>query len=163
MIFRGAIISDDGLYRYTLTRELYERHEVIIRRTVSFIGLNPSTADALVDDPTIRRCANFARKFGAHRLVMANLYAYRATNPKTLLEVEDPIGPMNVHYLKSVIEYSDIIICAWGTRAHLTYAHNIWKLIPEPFCLGLTKDGHPRHPLYLPNTASLIPYKMEVS
>lgn len=159
---RSAILSPCRTWRYLLTRELYPSlGQVIINRTITFIGLNPSTADEYTNDPTIRRCMGFAKSFGGSKLLMVNLFAYRATDPKELLQVEDPIGPDNIAYIKDALRESDIVICAWGAnpRVYMPLTKYVYELINEPFCLGVTKGGHPRHPLYIRADQKLIPYE----
>ena len=117
--------------------------------TVTFIGLNPSTADEYADDPTIRRCIGFARSWGFGRLKMLNLYAYRATDPLRLADTDDPVGPHNDCTISKVVGGSDLVICAWGVRAGHDRAAKVLAFIGAPHCLGLTKDGYPRHPLYV--------------
>jgi len=123
--------------------------------------LNPSTADANVDDPTIRRCIGFAKREGCGGLVVVNLYAYRATNPDDLLKAINPIGSpeTEIHLNKAVAEIDGPLIAAWGAftvrGAHPAY----WikqRYGDRLMCLGRTKDGHPRHPLYLSNDAPLV-------
>jgi hypothetical protein len=127
---------------------------------VLFIGLNPSTADETVNDPTIRRCMTFAKKFGGGRLIMANLFALRATDPYQMLEHPEPIGPDNDHWLRRLAREAGITIAAWGVHGQFRgRAEAVRALLPSQlFALGLTKEGHPRHPLYLPGNAELQPY-----
>jgi hypothetical protein len=143
----AAEISRDGVYRYSLSRRLSTGS-----RTVLFVGLNPSTADATQDDPTIRRCADFARRWGYHCLVMGNLYAHRATNPRELLTVRDPVGPRNEEALKSMMRKAEVIVAAWGKHRLNEEAHQLaaW-ILPQSHtrCLGRNQDGSPKHPLYL--------------
>jgi hypothetical protein len=141
-----AYISDDGLYRYSLDRQLVDDGEW----TCTFVMLNPSTADAEQDDPTIRRCIRFAREWGYGRLKVVNLYALRATDPKQLWLADDPVGPENDHVLSLAFGGSDLTIAAWGVHAKLERVAEImaWPIRPR-LCLGVTKDGHPRHPLYV--------------
>ena len=156
MIKKSAGISDCGEYRYWLTRA--QPHGVG-RGRCTFIMLNPSTADAEEDDPTIRRCMNFAWSWGFNNLLVLNLFAYRATSPKDLKIASDPVGPNNKHYFKISSEVeSDRVICAWG--AHGSYRGQdktvlgwLFDLGVTPMALKLTKCGHPGHPLYLPKTA----------
>ena len=145
----SAEISEDGMYRYGLLRRL-TRGE----RTVLFVGLNPSTADAQTDDPTIRRCVGFARLWGYDLMLVGNIYAYRSTNPNGLLGVEDPVGPGNVAALKSMIQKADRIVAAWGRHRLTCFAQTYagWVLsLPTTGHLGRNKDGTPKHPLYLPS------------
>jgi hypothetical protein len=120
--------------------------------------LNPSTADAEVDDPTIRRCIGFAKREGCGSINVVNLFAYRATDPEALKGVADPVGPMNHKWLAWALEAARFkhttIVCAWG--AHALAAAQADRFVERaaihsaPICnLGLTKAGHPRHPLYV--------------
>lgn len=143
-----AFISPCGQYRYTLCRELDSN--AAKHRTVLFIMLNPSTADSIIDDPTIRRCMSFARREGFTRLTIVNLYALRSTNPKNLELHPDPVGPENNIIVLEQIKCHDTVIAAWGANkfaktraAYITFFYGPFK------CLGKTKDGSPRHPLYI--------------
>lgn len=144
----SAEISSDGLYRYWLSRRIS-----MGERTVLFVGLNPSTADALQDDPTIRRCVGFAQSWGFDWLFMGNLYAYRSTDPKPLKDlVTCPIGPKNEETLRWLTGRADRVIAAWGAEplnpdAKILAAHIL--SLPRTRCLGVNKDGSPKHPLYL--------------
>lgn len=144
----GASFSPDERYRYTLWRKW---NEVEIPRMVAFIGLNPSTADAKLDDPTIRRCIGYGKFWGYDGLLMLNLFAYRATDPRELLKQDDPVGPQNDDALRLSVPATAMRVGAWG--AHKLAVERAQEVIPmiSPYCvLGLTKDGHPKHPLYLP-------------
>lgn len=154
----SAIISDCGQYRYLLTREsglpLAEAPAAL------FIMLNPSTADATLDDPTIRRCRGFAQAWGCSGLAVANLYAYRATNPRELLLCADPVGPENDTRLAALArEYSDIV-CAWGKNAKPDRVDAVAAILQSSgvrlWCLGTNKDGSPKHPLYVKQDQQLI-------
>ncbi len=152
----SAVISDCGKYRYLLTRKTNCPLRWVKR--VTFIMLNPSTADASMDDPTIKRCIQFAEREGCPDLSVVNLFAYRATHPYDLLDVEDPQGPENNKYLIQEIEKSQLVIAAWGAHeiAKCSLASELVKL-NGLYCLGKTKDGSPRHPLYLNKHAKLVP------
>lgn len=145
-----AIISTCGTYRYLL-----QRSWDVQRKAVCFIMLNPSTADAQADDPTIRRCLGFARHLGFGQLEVVNLFALRATDPKTLRGHIDPIGPENDGVIISSIRACSMTICAWGT--HGTYKSRDQMVLSLLFANGITplalranKNGCPAHPLYLP-------------
>lgn len=123
-----------------------------------FVMLNPSTADGEEDDPTIRRCVAFAKAWGYDRLEVLNLFAYRATDPQALLALnhdDDPVGVHNSRAFNQVLIYGHpvgTIICAWGVHgAHLGQDETVlgWMEDRPRYALGLTKDGHPKHPLYL--------------
>ena len=158
-----AQISECGQYRYTLTRDLGEGAGRAL-----FIMLNPSTADAEKDDPTIRRCKGFARDWGCSALTVVNLFAYRATDPTELGNVVDPWGPDNTQHLVEQLEAHakapDLIVCAWGSTGigrsadglHAKRTIGAYQKLLK--CLGRTKNGDPRHPLYVPGSQPLEPF-----
>ncbi len=154
----GAILSPCTKYRYLLSRE-WEQTE---KGTCLFVMLNPSTADASQDDATIRRCVFFASKFGCNRLEVVNLFAYRATNPKDLpVSRREARGPENVKHIEEAVRRASTIIIAWG--AHDTRGEHesvLWVLRSTSrrsvWCLGLTKEGAPRHPCRLPNATERV-------
>lgn len=151
----GAVISDDGIYRYRLNRCWPDG----IGQSV-FVMLNPSTADASINDPTIRRCIGFARRWGRRGLVVVNLFALRATNPDALRSAADPVGPLNQAHVLEVLKDAEEIVCGWGAFPFARQQAKIMQRWIEiagriPQCLGTTKAGHPRHPLYLSNDAPL--------
>src|ERR1044072_1939098 len=142
----SAKFSACGRYRYNLRREWDESLP-----TVLFVMLNPSTADEAKDDPTIRRCMTFARDWGYGRIIVANLFAFRATDPAQLKQVDDPVGPDNFLWLKKATIESHLTIAAWGVHgAFRNRNKDVLPMPDNPHHLGLTKDGHPKHPLYLP-------------
>jgi hypothetical protein len=153
-----ATFSPCRTWRYALSRGIADPHLGCNEEpggTVTFVGLNPSTADETTDDPTIRRCVRFARDWGFSRLKMVNLYAWRATSPWQMLEEAcrgtDVVGPENDHNLSLVFGGSDRIVAAWGVNAQARRLEQFeatfhgWQF----WALGLTKDGFPRHPLYM--------------
>ncbi len=142
----SAILSPCGRYRYSLTRTFFTG-----RGRVLFVMLNPSTADAEIDDPTIRRCIGFARRWGFQELAVANLFAWRATDPRELRQAVDPVGPENDRHLMRLSGCADAVIAAWGARGnyHNRAAEVLGLLEGAIEHLGLTKQGHPKHPLYL--------------
>ena len=151
-IGRSAVISRCGRYRYVLEREWDHRLPAVL-----FIALNPSTADATNDDPTVRRCVGFARKWGFGKLVLANLFALRSSDPMRLAGHADPIGPRNDRWLARLSSSFDLTVAAWGVRGDLNgRAAAVLPLLRQPHHLGLTRAGHPRHPLYLPAAARPI-------
>lgn len=153
-----ALFSPCRTWRYSLTRDV----GLIGSGTVTFVMLNPSTADEEQDDPTIRRCIRFAREWGYARLAVVNLYGLRATDPREINTAEDPIGPDNDRVLGTVFGRSDLIVAAWGVHAAPERVAAVmgWPLGPR-FCLGLTKGGAPRHPLYVRADTRLVPYPPE--
>jgi hypothetical protein len=151
-----AKISEDGLYRYELTRQWGERE----RDLLPFVMLNPSDADAEKDDPTIRRCMEFARREGASGIIVANLFAWRTPRSDELRQADDPFGRDNRRAIETIaaksIESGMPVVCAWGCRGALSggdkTAIDIMRGAGPSVilkCLGKTKAGHPRHPLYL--------------
>ncbi len=162
----GAEISGCGLYRYRLWRHWGDDAQ----NFVAFVMLNPSTADARIDDPTIRRCIGYAKEWGRHGIEIINLFGLRATNPKELKGAVDPVGPDNMDAISTVADIAQFhhcpFICAWGTGGTLmghdqTVLGWIHEAAPSliPMCLGTTKGGHPRHPLYLKRTARMEPFE----
>ena len=125
--------------------------------------LNPSTADAANDDPTIRRCIGFARQWGCGHLIVLNLFAYRATDPATLKGAVDPVGPENEKWFGQVLnrrERGGPVVYGWGVHGEYMGQDRVVRgwleaLGVRPLALGMTKDGHPRHPLYVPYSAEL--------
>ncbi len=125
--------------------------------------LNPSTANAEMDDPTVRKCQGFATRLGYRRLVIVNLFAFRATKPADLLGVNDPVGPDNDSHIRYAIMTSEIVVVAWGAhRAARSRVADFLRIVGphQPLsCLGHTKDGSPRHPLMLPYASELVNWK----
>lgn len=147
----------DKEYRYTLWR-LW----ALERGLVQFIGLNPSTADETNDDPTIRRCIGFAKAWGYGGICMTNLFAFRATRPSDMTREREPVGPDNDGWLAETANVASLTVAAWGVRgSHLGRDRQVQALIPNMKCLGLTKQGHPAHPLYLSKGVPLLEYNRE--
>lgn len=153
----GAVFSACRTWRYTLTREVGPGET-----TLMVIGLNPSTADETKDDPTIRRCIGFARSWGAGRLVMTNLFAYRATDPMQMMgALVDPVGPDNDAHLCEQALAADLILAAWGIHGSYLYRDSKIRLMlgARPMtALGFTKSGAPKHPLYVPAATQPVWY-----
>jgi hypothetical protein len=125
--------------------------------------LNPSTADATFDDPTIRRCKSFTASFGCSRMEVVNLFALRSTSPQALYEHQDPIGPRNDEVIKQAMKRADLIVAAWGNHGgyrgrdrEVASLAGDWPL----FCLRTSKEGHPGHPLYIAATTPLTPWSI---
>lgn len=151
----SAVISACGLYRYLLQREWLGGYGRAL-----FVMLNPSTADATQDDPTIRRCIGFAKAWGCAGLEVVNLYAYRATKPADMLAAGDPIGPANDSHIRAAAHRAKVIVAAWGANAARDRSVAVRSLLSDHtmHALGLTKDGHPRHPLFVRGDAQLISF-----
>lgn len=152
-----AIISPCGVYRYQLTRTWGNG------KRAAFVMLNPSTADAVKNDATIRKCVTIAKRLGCKSLVVVNLFAYRATNPRHLLTAPDPVGPFNAGFLAEVAQPDPhtVIICAWGQHGHLHGRGAAFiRLAREEgaklHALKINKSGEPAHPLYLPLNPQLV-------
>ena len=151
----GAEFSPCRTWRYALWRHWdWDGHA----NCCMFIGLNPSTADETKDDPTIRRCIGFAKASGFGGIYMMNLYAFRATKPIDMVQAADPWGPDNMQAFGYFRTRVSRVVAAWGSiytrwRPNLKWQSTIAKVITEVaqlvWCLGRTKDGSPRHPLYL--------------
>lgn len=145
-----AVISQCGRYRYNLARVWDSRKPKVL-----FVMLNPSTADADIDDPTIRRCRGFAMDWGFGGLDVVNLFAFRATDPKSLLLENDPIGRLNLLSLTLSCISASLIICAWGNEQILRkidcreQLKVLQRYSDKLHCLELSIFGIPKHPLYL--------------
>jgi hypothetical protein len=157
----GATISTDGHYRYDLTRRWGEGDTGL-----TWVMLNPSTADAETDDPTIRRCMGFSKAWGFGGTTVLNLYGYRTSDPKKLLRVDSPGGLENHDIIRRRIGESKLVVAAWGAFADKVAA--VWgrtsiETLCHRFdvplrCLGRTQSGAPRHPLYVKAHTVLEPF-----
>ena len=146
-----AVFSPDRIYRYMLTRQV----NALEKRTVGFGLLNPSTAGASRNDQTVSKLTGFARRWGFGWMVLFNAFAYRATDPRDLYRVEDPVGPDNANAIASVAETCDQVVVGWGNHgSHLERGAQVLAQlaeggIDEVHCWGKTQTGQPKHPLYL--------------
>jgi hypothetical protein len=170
----SAVISSCGRYRYRLTRTWDASKNKLV-----FVMLNPSTADAEQDDPTIRKCIGFAKRLGYGGIKVVNLFAYRATDPKALRHHHGAhgdmvIGPENDRYLMYASENADgtlprandTLVVAWGGHGdhyprRVRDVLAVVRRICKPMCLGYTKSRQPRHPLMLPYATELEAYRPE--
>lgn len=152
----SAIISDCGRFRYGLTRRWSEGPIAL------FIMLNPSTADAEADDATIRRCRSFSKREGCGALRVENLFAFRATDPDEMFRHAQTAVGATDRYIREAVEQADgPIIAAWGSdKRAQKRAAVVMDMLADlgalPMCLGITKSGAPRHPLYVKGAAPLI-------
>lgn len=143
-----AIFSDCKNYRYVLERTFTSG-----KGSVNFILLNPSTADEFHNDPTIAKCEKWCIDNNIKTMYITNVFAFRATEPKDMLQSKDPIGQYNEGYLLHVANISDIIICGWGNHAtHFNRHKELLKLLAHFTlrCFKINKNGSPCHPLYIP-------------
>ncbi len=143
-----AVYSPCERYRYLLTREWGSGPRAL------FVMLNPSTATEVQNDPTVERCERRARTLGFGAFRVCNIFAFRATDPKVMRAEADPVGPLNDRAIADSAPWADRIVCAWGSHgAHLDRGPAVEALLRatgKPLHhLGLTRDGHPRHPLYV--------------
>lgn len=160
----SAVLSDCKKYRYSLTRVWDDN-----KPRVLFIMLNPSTADAEKDDPTIRRCIGFAKDWGYGGIYVVNLFALRATNPQDLLKAPFVVGVENEKWFRRMSALAHLVVCAWGNGAIVDKLQkrldHTWKplsWISKPLhYIELSNDGTPKHPLYLPK--HLMPKPCKVS
>lgn len=159
-IRRTAVYSPCEKYRYSL--------EIVWGRgpTAVVIGLNPSTATELEDDPTLRRCQNFARGWKCGGISMLNAFAWRSTDRMVLARIPDPVGPGNtIEFIRGVCEAGGgPRVAAWGNDGHLLgRAQALTAAIEGLQCLHVTKTGHPGHPLYLPGSSRLQSFSYEMA
>lgn len=144
-----AYFDHDRIYRYALSRWWGERRGGPM---MMFIGLNPSTADENVLDPTMRRVIGFAKREGYDGLWMGNLFAFRATKPTNMMTAADPVGPDNDRWLADMARWSSRIVLGWGTQgSYRGRDSDVRRLLQGKtlHCLKRTGSGHPGHPLYL--------------
>lgn len=158
----AAVLSPCGRYRYALTREWAPG------RRVAWLMLNPSTADASKDDPTIRKCVGFSTRWGFGRLDVVNVAAFRATDPKALYAARrsgvDVVGPDNAEHIERVLRAADLVVVAWGandTSGFPAATDAYLGGFPRVSCLGRTKNGAPNHPLMLAYATPLDSYPGE--
>lgn len=156
-----AVFSKCRKYRYLLTRQWDST-----KPYVAFVGLNPSTADETLDDPTIRREINFSKEWGYGGLVKVNLFAFRATDPKDMKNALDPIGLENNDYLLYAGKQANLVVACWGNHGIYMGRGEQVKYMFEAYfgemitlChFGLTKSSQPKHPLYLKRDSKLLPF-----
>lgn len=142
---RRTVFSRCRRWRYTLWRTWDDGLPYC-----QFIGLNPSTADEVQDDPTVRRCIRFARDWGYGALCMTNAFAYRATDPALMKAQPDPVGRDNDRWLAEIAAGAGLVVAAWGVHGtHLERDRRLLDRLGTLHCLGVTQAGHPRHPLYV--------------
>lgn len=153
----GAELDDEREYRWRLWREWDAE-----KPTCAFLMLNPSTADETEDDQTIRRCVDYAKRWGYGRLEVVNLFAYRASKPEELRTVEDPIGSKNDDVLREVCDPGTFVVAAWGGfDEYRDRAIEVAEMLDvEIHALGTTKGGHPLHPSRQPADLDPVPWEV---
>ncbi len=148
-----AKLSDCRKYRYALWRTWDES-----KSHAMFIGLNPSTADETENDPTVTRCINFAKSWGYGGLCMANLFAFRATEPSQMMGAKDPIGEGNDEWLIKLAQEAGVVVAAWGNDgSYLGRSKQVSEFVKNLHYLKMNITGEPAHPLYLKADCQPIP------
>jgi hypothetical protein len=152
-----CVWSEDHVYRYVLQRQWGPRPHVL------FIMLNPSTADHVYEDATVKRCTGYARREGFGGILVCNLFAFVSTDPNGLKRSSDPVGPRNMEAIAVSETVTDATIVAWGARGSWRSqdARVATVLKRHAFCLGNGRSGHPMHPLYLRADQPILPYGHE--
>ena len=149
----GALFSNDRKHRFLLWRCWSKQGGLTL-----FVGLNPSMADETSNDPTIRRIIGFAKREGASGVLVANLFSLCATRPEDLKAARIPVRNDNDKWLDAAQSLATRTIACWGVHGnHLDRSRAVRSILGEPFCLGTTKHGEPRHPLYLKSDTALQP------
>lgn len=157
--WRSAEISPCGKYRYSLKRRWHAAQP-----SVNFVMLNPSTADATIDDPTVRKCIVYAKAWGYGGIVVTNLFALRATDPRELKRTPFPVGERNNDHLYTEALNAGLVVCAWGNHGDYQFrCDDVGTMLHRhgvvPHALRVTKKGQPEHPLYLPGDLKPQPYQ----
>lgn len=157
-----AVLSECGLYRYRLERSW----GVSSAAPVTWVMLNPSTADAELDDPTLTHCATFTRQAGWDRLVVVNLFGLRSTDPAELGRADDPVGPENLAHVRAALQEAGLIVAAWGAHPMALRSSvrlKLQELAPagvDVVCLGLAGGRQPRHPVRLGYSTPFEPFRL---
>lgn len=155
---KGAVLSENKEYRYRLWRIWDES-----KPKVMFIMLNPSTADEMIDDPAIKRCISFAKSWGYGGLYVGNLFAYRSKNPEMLLYVNGLNRDLlNDYHIRIMSEKCESIVCAWGNSPilkKLKFKPALSYIEKPLYCIELSKNNTPKHPLYLKGNLKMKSYK----
>ncbi|EKC6206086.1 TPA: DUF1643 domain-containing protein [Escherichia coli] len=154
---KDAIFSVCGKYRYAISRTWDAAKPYAL-----FIGLNPSYADAELDDPTLKRCISFAQSWGFGGVRIANLFAYVCTDRFEMMRFPEPVGADNDKYLAELIAGAGIVVAAWGNEGrHLKRSAVVRAFLPvDTKCFKINATGEPMHPLYVHGDTKLIPFLM---
>ena len=149
----SAVFSDCETYRYALWRIWDES-----KPWVAIIGLNPSKADEIKNNPTINRCISFAKSWGCGGVCLINLFAFNAPVPVEMRQAKDPVGPDNDKWLAKIAQTAAMVVAAWGNDgSYLERSAAVKALIPNLYALKMNKSGEPAHPLYLKKTLVPMP------
>lgn len=134
------------------------------RPSCAWLMLNPSTADAMRDDPTVRRCRRLADSWGYGSLEVINIFSYRSTDPAQLRRQSDPVGPHNDRWIRRVARRADLLVCAWGEHGALNNRDariaELLASIPDARAVGVNASGRPKHPLYVARTVEPKPFRL---
>lgn len=150
-----ACFSSCNQYRYLLVRKWKDKGPML-----HFIGLNPSTADGLHNDPTIKRCIGFGKSWGFAGVYITNLFAFRTPYPEVLVKEKHPVGPDNDEFIRHYIHLSSRTVLIWGNHGIFKQRNRkVLKWVDHPFCVKINKTGHPAHPLYLPSSSKMLPFR----
>jgi len=158
----SAVISPCGRYRHRLDRTV--QLDGIV---AALFGINPSTADAVVNDHTISKEVGFAKMLGWRRIIKGNVFDYRATDVRELAQVSEPVSQHNERYLRQIAAEADVLVPCWGNtgkvpralRGQFAQTLELLRATGKPIlCFGLTSGGHPRHPLMLGYDTALVPF-----
>lgn len=156
----SAIISECGKYRYRLDRKISE-----MGPTYAFFGINPSTADASIDDATVRKWKGFVSRWGGSRFIVGNVFAFRSTDAKGLAYAQNPVGEHNFKFLSEIVDDADILVPCWGNRSKVPNSlrykiHDTLSFLrgfDKPIMtFGLSNGGDPKHPLMLGYDTELV-------
>jgi len=151
---KGAIFSDDRQYRYALWRVWNPNRPIL-----GGVGLNSSSANEFKNDPTITRGIVRADRNGFGGFIMTNLFGLVSTDPKALLNNHNAVGEFADYYIKEMVKLSEIQLCGWGSFKPVSQrAGIVYKMLTNPFCLGINKDGNPKHPLYIGYDVEMVRY-----
>jgi len=162
----SAILSPCGKYRYRLERECTMPFEG--SKVIAYFGINPSTADAVEDDQTVRKWRGFTLVNGGHRFIVGNVFAYRAKDVELLSLADNPVGTCNLDELRKIIADADLLVPCWGRLSKVPkrlhqYFPAMWELLKESgkpvMHFGLTADGGPKHVMMLGYDTPLQPHQ----
>lgn len=160
----NAIISECGQYRYRLDRDV----GMYSGPTYAFFGVNPSTADATLDDATVRKWTGFVKTWGGRRFIVGNVFAYRATDVGELATAADPWGADNSHHIQQIMAEADVLVPCWGSRSKLPpklrssldEVGTMLRSLGKPCkVFGITASGDPKHPLMLGYSTQMMEWK----